>query len=163
MLLSIVYAAFNELIKFLRKECNIAINTLAEHQKVAIKTQLLKIHEWMKDQNNEAFETFLKFISRKFLERHKMITVTEATNLFKVIDLRVNGSGRSFDLTALESTMDEFGNRICEMDPSIQVPPSVDHEDQIFKIVGELFLETPSARNVSIKMLNNNNLDQRWE
>lgn len=76
MLLSIVYAAFNELIKFLRKECNIAINTLAEHQKVAIKTQLLKIHEWMKDQNNEAFETFLKFISRKFLERHKMITVT---------------------------------------------------------------------------------------
>lgn len=124
MLLSIANTTLKELLTFLRKECNITIKELTESQKITIKTMIISAHTWMGLKSVEALETLLKFISRKFINRLKLITKEQAINLYSVIVKRVND--KSLDLTSLEP-QDDLENSYHEV--TCNLPSSLPSDD----------------------------------
>ena len=100
MLLSIANTTLKELIHFLRKECKLNIKDLEDYQKISINTMLMSAHSWMARTSVDALDTFLNFISRKFINRHKMITKQQAIHLYTLLARRTND--RNFDIAALQ-------------------------------------------------------------
>ena len=99
MLLSIANTTLNELMYFLKKECQKKVKDLSEPQKITIKTAILSAHDWMGTKSVQAIETLFKFISRKYTNRHKLITKNEGIELYSIIAKRVND--KSLDLLSI--------------------------------------------------------------
>ena len=70
---------------------------------------LMIAHSWMGRVSLGAFETFMNFISKKFIKRNKIIKKEEALELYKVLVLRTNPN---MDFSGLEPEKDEFGEDI---------------------------------------------------
>ena len=74
----------NEIIDFLRYECNIQIERMNRDQKRSIRTQLTKIREWLGNKDKEQLETFYQFIRRHY-DRSIEISEEAAVKLYKTI------------------------------------------------------------------------------
>ena len=76
--------AVNDIINFLRFECNVQVEKLNRDQKRSIRTQLTKIKEWLGNRNNTSLDTFYKFILRNY-DKSIQITLNQALNVYKTI------------------------------------------------------------------------------
>ena len=93
---------------------------------------IMSAHTWMGLKSVEALETLLNFISRKFINRHKLITKEQAINLYSVIARRIND--KSLDLSSLE-TQGELDNNSIEV--NCPLPSSVPADDEsLLTVVG---------------------------
>jgi len=120
---------------------------------------IISAHSWMGLKSVEALETLLKFISRKFINRHKLITKEQAINLYSVMARRVNGT--SLDLTSLESNTEPDNN---SMEVEFQLPPAVPLEDQeLLRVVGEIFLELHDVSKISNILIRKYGVRNSWE
>jgi hypothetical protein len=79
----------------------------------------------------EALETLFKFIARKFINRHKMITKSQAIELYSVIANRVND--RTLDLILMKPTDEGEEERVtCALPESLPA----EEGDEVVNIVG---------------------------
>ena len=87
---------------------------------------LISAHQWMGVKSMEALETFLNFIAKRFLNRHKMINKEQAINLYSTIAQRINAN--FLDLVSLEPERDEFGEEVSGPPRMNQVPDEYEGE-----------------------------------
>ena len=74
----------NEIVEFLRYECNVQVERLNRDQKRSIRTQLTKIREWLGNRDSSQLETFYKFIYRHY-DKSIEINFEDARRLYKTI------------------------------------------------------------------------------
>jgi hypothetical protein len=74
----------NEIVEFLRYECNVQVEKLNRDQKRSIRTQLTKIREWLGNRDPKQLETFYRFIYRHY-DKSIEIKFEEALQIYKTI------------------------------------------------------------------------------
>lgn len=74
----------NEIVDFLRYECNVQVEKLNRDQKRSIRTQLTKIREWLGNTDPGQLATFYKFIYRHY-DKSIEIRFEEALKIYKTI------------------------------------------------------------------------------
>jgi hypothetical protein len=76
--------AVNDIINFLRYECNVQVERLNRDQKRSIRTQLTKIREWLGNRDPQQLDTFYKFIYRSY-DKAIEVSCEDALKLYKTI------------------------------------------------------------------------------
>lgn len=75
----------NEIVEFLRYECNMEIERLNRDQKRSIRTQLTKIRDWLGNTNKQQLDIFYAFIRRHYDRKSVTIDPQDALQLYKTI------------------------------------------------------------------------------
>lgn len=74
----------NDIIDFLRYECNVQIEKLNRDQKRSMRTQLTKIREWLGNRDLAQLETYYRFIHRHY-NKSIEIAYEDAIKIYKTI------------------------------------------------------------------------------